>query len=371
MKLINLKIRGQPMNKIETFHGSDLEKISEYYNIPQESIVNFAANVNPLGLSSTLKDLLAKNLDILSSYPDREYTSLRNSIAKYCSTKSDYILVGNGSTELISLLISNIQAKKALLLGPTYSEYEKELSLINCTLDEYKLKSEHDFQLDFDDLCKKLKDGFDFLIMCNPNNPTGSALTVSQLKDLIGFCKSHGIFVMIDETYIEFASDIKLYSAIPLADAYDNLMVLRGVSKFYAAPGLRMGYSITSNTELKAHLKKHQNPWSLNSIAAFAVEKMFEDETYIEQTRTLILQEKKKCIDYFANQPKYKLFDTEANFILIQILDPQETADSIFDKCIRHGLMIRNCNSFFGDDGEFVRFCFMLPEDNIRLINQF
>lgn len=359
------------MKKIETFHGSDLEKISEYYNIPQESIVNFAANVNPLGLSSALKEELAKNLDILSSYPDREYTSLRNSIATYCNTNSDYILVGNGSTELISLLISNIKAKKALLLGPTYSEYEKELSLVDCTLEEYKLAACDNFQLDLDKICLRLGDEFDFLILCNPNNPTGSALTVSQLHDLIGYCKSHGIFVMIDETYIEFASDIQLYSAIPLADTYDNLMVLRGVSKFYAAPGLRMGYGITSNMELRAHLKKHQNPWSLNSIAAFAVEKMFADSAYIEQTRALILQEKKKCMDFFVNRPEYKVYDTEANFILIQILDPEESADSVFDKCIRQGLMIRNCNSFFGDDGEFVRFCFMLPEDNTRLLNQF
>ena len=87
------------------FHGSDIEKICEYYHLNKEDIVKFGANVNPLGLSSKVRDALASNIDLFSSYPDRNYTSLRNTISEYCNIPADFILPGNGSSELISLLI--------------------------------------------------------------------------------------------------------------------------------------------------------------------------------------------------------------------------------------------------------------------------
>ena len=107
------------MNTKPQFHGSDLEKIEKYYNIPKESIIKFAANVNPLGISENVKELLKNNLDIISSYPDREYTDLRNSIADYLDINAETIIPGNGSTELISLLIQQRLPKKALVIGPT------------------------------------------------------------------------------------------------------------------------------------------------------------------------------------------------------------------------------------------------------------
>ena len=98
------------------FHGSDLEKIEEYYHIPKEEIVSFGANVNPLGLSPAVKEKLAANLDIISTYPDRNYKSLKNAIGAYSDVSPEHIVVGNGSTELISLLISQRNAKKASII---------------------------------------------------------------------------------------------------------------------------------------------------------------------------------------------------------------------------------------------------------------
>ena len=107
------------------FHGSDLEKIEEIYGIKKEDIVSFSANVNPLGVSKLIKQELAEHIDVISSYPDREYTSLRSVIAEYCGTDKDNILVGNGATELITLFIKTVSPKKAVIIGPTYSEYER------------------------------------------------------------------------------------------------------------------------------------------------------------------------------------------------------------------------------------------------------
>lgn len=360
------------MSKKIEFHGSDLEKIEEYYRIPKEEIIQFGANVNPLGLSDSLKEKIAANLDIISCYPDRSYTSLKETIGRYCQCAPCNVVVGNGSTELISLLISQRGAKKALVLGPTYSEYERELSLAGGELVYYHLDESKDFMLDTADFLDSVPKGTDLFIMCNPNNPTSSAVSQDSLEEILFFCKSKNIFVMIDETYIEFAPDMQKITAVPLTDKFDNLMVIRGVSKFFAAPGLRFGYGITSNREFTSMLLTHQNPWSLNSIGAFAGELMLQDSEYIKKAKTLINAERERLCLEISKLDTFKAYPPSANFILLRILKEGVTSFQVFEAAIRRKMMIRDCSSFFKDlNGEFVRFCIMKPEDNERLLKVF
>lgn len=357
------------MKKHAQFHGSDLEEIEKIYHIPKEEIVCFGANVNPLGLSAQVKKQLSEHLDIITAYPDRKYSSLRQAIGQYCDIDPNYIVVGNGSTELISLLIQHRTPKSALLLGPTYSEYERELSLCGGKLSYYTLSAAKDFQLDVLDFCQNLNHTIDLLIICNPNNPTSSAISVSDLKTIVQTCQKLDIFVMIDETYIEFASSIPALSAVCLVPDYDNLMVLRGVSKFFAAPGLRLGYGMTSNEDFRNILKEYQNPWSLNSIGAFAGELFLQDTDYIQKTRQLIETERTRIYETLQTIPELKAFKPSANFVLVQILNEGVTSFDVFDNLIRQKLMIRDCSSFEQLDGEFIRFCIMSPEENTRLLH--
>ena len=357
------------MNKNPQFHGSDIEAASAYYNIPKEDIVCFSSNVNPLGLSESLKRVLADNLDVLSTYPDRNYSNLKSALAKYCGAPAEYFLVGNGSTEMISVLIQTRHPKKALVISPTYSEYGRELSLIGCTLDEYVLKESNNFQLDFDDFSKCMQNGkYELVILCNPNNPTSSALTVFQIHRMLEICRRNNSFLMIDETYVEFTDQICEYSAMSLLTEYDNFIVLRGVSKFFASPGMRFGYAASSNDELHQAFQRLQNPWSLNSLAAFAGEIMFFDTEYIEETRTHILSEKKRMMDALSTISCLKLYPAHANFVLTKILLPGVTSYHLFDDLMKKGLMIRDCSSFECLDGEFFRFCIMHTEENTILL---
>ena len=357
------------MNTKPVFHGSDIEKICEYYHLKKEDIINFGANVNPLGLSASVKAALASHLDILSSYPDREYTSLREVLSAYCRIPSDYILPGNGSSELISLLIDALSPKHTLILGPTYSEYSRELSFSGSTQEYYHLKEEQDFRLDADDLCTVLAKGnYDLLIICNPNNPTSSAILHDDMEKLLCFCADHGVFVMIDETYVEFAPDIEAATAVPFTQRFTNLCVLRGVSKFFAAPGMRLGYAVTGNPDFLRKMKEKQIPWSLNSAGAYAGELLFQDQDYIDRTRQLILTERGRMYDALSQLASFKVFQPYANFLLLKILKEGKTAFDVFETCIKNGLMIRDCSSFQCLDGEFVRFCIMMPEDNSRLL---
>ena len=351
------------------FHGSDIEKICEVYHLDPKNIIKFGANVNPLGLSENVKQQLASRLDILSSYPDRDYTTLRNTISECCNVPAEFILPGNGSSELIALLIQERNPKHTLILGPTYSEYSRELSFSGSTQEYYHLREEDNFVLDVDDFCQTLDGKYDFLILCNPNNPTSSAINVNDLCRIVSFCNERNIFVMIDETYVEFAPDINEITAVSLTKEFTNLMILRGVSKFYAAPGMRLGYGITGNLEFLKKMKEKQVPWSLNSLGALAGELMLQDKDYIHRTRELILSERARLLQALAEIPTYKTYPAYANFILLKIQKPVLTSYDVFDTCIRQGLMIRDCSSFECLDGEYIRFCIMNPEDNTRLLN--
>ena len=355
--------------KKQEFHGSDLEKVEAYYGIKKEDIIPFAGNVNPLGISPLLKKSMASHIESISEYPDRDYKELRSTLALYCNVPMEHIIVGNGATEMISLTMQLLRPKHALLLSPTYSEYTREIDLVGGHVEEYFLREDLDFKLDLNDLISKLTDDIDLLAICNPNNPTSSALNTEEITKILTHCKLHDIFVMIDETYVEFAPSVQEVTAVPYTKEFSNLMVLRGVSKFYAAPGMRFGYGITGNKEFLSQMKEKQIPWSLNSLGAYAGEQMFKDTSYIRQTRALILTERDRMFLELKKMSSFKVYFPYGNFILVKILKPEVTSFDVFEACIKEGLMIRDCSSFQCLDGEFVRFCIMKPEDNDRLLN--
>ena len=351
------------------FHGSDLEKIEKIYGIKKEDIISFSANVNPLGISPLLRDGIANHIDCITTYPDRDYIELRNSIATYCKTELENIVVGNGSTELISLFIQMIKPKKAMILGPTYSEYEREISLESGKTIYYPLREDNNFILDPTHFISKLTEDIDMLVICNPNNPTGTAINNHHMRLILDACKECSIFVMVDETYVEFAENIDEISSVSLTRTYGNIAILRGTSKFFAAPGLRLGYAICSNTDLMQQVNQRKDPWSINSIAVVAGNLMFSDEEYINKTKMLIKSERDRLYNLFEQSDRYKPYKPQGNFMLLKILEDGLTSQMLFDKCIKQGLMIRDCSTFPYLDEKYIRFCFMNPEDNTKLAN--
>lgn len=354
----------------EHFHGSDLEKIEKIYGIKKEEIVSFSANVNPLGICPRMKDALSSHLDIITSYPDREYTALREAIASYCHTKVDYIMAGNGSTELISLFIKSRCPKHALIPSPTYSEYEREIGLSGGVCHYLPLSAEDNFALSNEKLEEALSENhIDLLILCNPNNPTSSALFTKQLKEILTLTKAHGAAVIVDETYCEFAPDTEKISAIPLVPLFPHLVVLRGVSKFFASPGLRLGYAVTSDSALLAYVREHKDPWTINSLADLAGRVMFTDTEYSQSVRSLIQTERTRVCKKLRALPGLTVFEPYANFVLARIDRDDLDADKIFDAAIREKMMLRSCSDFPGLDNRYFRLCFMLPKNNDRLMD--
>lgn len=352
----------------EHFHGSDLEKIEKLYNIKKEEIVSFSANVNPLGLSPLMKAGLQNNIDCLCAYPDREYLALRKAIAEYVSSCEEYVLVGNGSTELISLFSTVTHPQKALIVGPTYSEYEHEIGLNNGVFTYYELKEADNFRLNVNDLNRNIDENTDLCVICNPNNPTSQLITLDDMEAVVKHCKKNNTFVVVDETYMEFVYNYRKHSAINLADRYDNLVILRGVSKFFACPGLRLGYAVCSNRSVLEEIKKIQLPWSVNSLAEEAGKIMFRDTEYIINTAKYINSEREYIYKKLSETDALKVYKPEANFVLCRILVNNHDACELFETAIKQKLMIRDCANFTFLDESYFRFCFMKKEDNEKLL---
>ena len=189
-------------------------------------------------------------------------------------------------------------------------------------------------------------------------------------RDILDICKERDIFVMVDETYIEFVDRREETEGIPLTDYYNNLFIIRGVSKFFASPGLRLGYAVTGNHDLIREIFKRMNPWTINSLAEEAGKKMFSDTRYIKETVELIRSERKFMTDELRSlSPKLKVYEPYANFVLFRIDSETVNADTLFEACIKEKMMIRNCCTFPFLDNRYVRVCFMKHEDNMRLIN--
>ncbi|MFI3231554.1 MAG: histidinol-phosphate transaminase [bacterium] len=358
-------------------HGGELKNISDKYNIPQDSIIDFSGNICPVSIIEDIREDIIKNLDVINRYPDVNYSKLRESIGNYCNIKNiDNIIAGNGATEIISLLIKAISPKKSLLVAPVYSEYKKELKSLNSEIIEYELKEEENFELNIRKLLEinSINNDIELAILCNPNNPTGNAININQIEELLNNFK----FLMIDETYVEFSNSN--ITAMSLINKYDNLFIIRGVSKFFGIPGVRLGYGVCGNQGLVDRINLNKELWSVNSYADLIGQLAFNNKDYINQTRRLILTERDYIKKELAEIKSLKIYESEANFILCKILrdklnskgksnnNSKINSTEIFEKLIKQNILIRDAKNFEFLDDSYFRFCILSHENNKLLL---
>lgn len=354
---------------ITNIHGGDLDEVSRLYHIDKSKIINFGGNVNPLGLPSSVKKVIKENVDLCINYPDVSYLELRKSISSYIGVDYNNILIGNGSTELISGFIKYISPTKAVIVSPAYSEYLKEIKSVGGKAELFELKYDKDFVLDIDKFISILTPDIDMAVICNPNNPTGTYIKQNQIEYILKHCEKHHIKLMIDETYVEFAEE--KISAMPLADKYKNLFVIRGTSKFFACPGLRLGYGVCSDKTTADYINSHKDLWSVNVFAELAGKVMFLDKKFITDTLSLIYSERHRIIQEFGKIKGIRLFPSQSNFFLCEITDDNITSDFLFNELIKKGILIRNCSDFPYLSNKFIRFCILSKKDNSLLIDNF
>ncbi|EJP20330.1 putative histidinol-phosphate transaminase [Peptostreptococcaceae bacterium AS15] len=347
-------------------HGANLFSLSKKLNCSVEDFKDFSSNINPFAPSKKAIQKLRDNVEKISIYPDPQYKDLKSAIEKYCHCNYEDILLGCGASSFISGYIKILSPKNALIISPAYDEYKNELLNVNSNIFDYALKAESNFEIDTDDFVKNIKsNNIDTVIICNPNNPTGTVLSKDDVEKILQNTTAN---IVIDETYVEF-TDMNKYSSVDLTQNYDRLFIIRSTSKFFACPGMRLGYSITSNKKIKEELIRSLNIlWDINIFADIVGQEMFLDYDFHKLSFEKITNQRKYLFDSLNIIKNLKAYQSYGNFILVQILDESKNSKMLYDYMLQKMQIIRNCSSFETLSDKYFRVCILEDEDNRKLI---
>ena len=364
------------MNKEKTdFHGGNIYKIFREKNI--DKILDYSSNINPYGLPENLKKEIFEKLFVLERYPDPDYIELREKIAEKNNLNIENIIVGNGATEIIFLFMKILSPKKVLIVSPTFGEYERAIkasTLANDSLEinYFELKETENFVLNIKNLETELENNYDLLILCNPNNPTGQFLKLKKLEEILKICEQKNTKLFVDEAFVEFVEDWENESIINSKEKKENLFVIRAFTKFFAIPGLRLGYGICFNNNLLKKMLEKKEPWSVNNIADLVGKTVLDDENYIQKTKEWIKDQKKYMYENLNKIEGLRAYKTEVNFILLKIednlLEKGLDVKNLRKKMLEKGILIRDASNFIYLDKRYFRLAIKDKLNNKKVI---
>ncbi len=343
------------MANLTFLHGGDIYEVKRKF---KKEIIDFSANINPLGLPLRAKRTIYENFDKILHYPDPNSRNITRKIAKYWGINEKNVLLGNGSVELIYLIMSTYKPETTLVPAPTFSEYERAAKSVKSKVRFLKLGEKEGFRFNLPHLNK-----MDILFLCNPNNPTGNL--VVKNREIIG--KFAGKLVVLDEAFMDFLPDQKNYTLIWKAVKKRKIVVLRTLTKFFALPGLRIGYLI-GHEEIVNKLKQHQVPWSTNSLAQIAAEEILNDKKYINKTYKLIREERDFLFRQLAKIEGLKPYSSVTNFLLVKIEKTGVTSKSLKELLIEKGILIRDCSNFRNLNDKYIRVAVRSRKENLKLL---
>lgn len=346
-------------------HGGNVYRLSEQYGIPEKKIVDFSASINPLGVPDSVNRGLCEYISMLSKYPDPEQKRLRRALAEFYDISLESIICGNGSTELIYLLVKALKPDRVLIPAPTFSEYERAVYVNRAPYKSISIRYLHlqrknNFTIRPDEFIKHME-GCTMAFLCNPNNPTGRLLPRDDVRDIAEAARAMKCYLIVDEAFIDFCPHESV-----IRDVRENpyLFVLRSMTKFYALPGLRLGYGIFP-ISLVETIKTFKEPWTVNILAQEAGLIAINDRKYRKNTLELIKREK-TFIEKELSQLGIEFTPSEVNYYLLRLNRPDMAI-----ALAKRGILVRDCSNFTGLDRTYVRIAVRRREENKILLKAF
>jgi len=343
------------------FFKSHIYDISPY--IPGKTVEKFiklASNENDYGPSKKVIDTIKEKARYVFRYPYKDEI-VKEKISEYCNSsikknliKKENIILGNGSDELIEMII---KAFKSPYIGfyPSFPEYERNAKIFNEVY--YKIPLEKNFMFNYEKFINNEKfEKSNVVFLCSPNNPTGGIVERRDIEKILKFDK----IVVVDEAYYEFSN----LTVVDLIEKYENLVVLRTMAKAFGIAGLRIGYGI-SNEEIIKFLHKVKAPFNVNFMAQEAALSSLDDIQSMKEKVQKILKNKEELIKILDK--KFKTFESWTNFVLVDV--SPYTAKEFYDKLYEKGIIIRPFGKFENFEGEYVRITVGTEEENEALIN--
>lgn len=333
-------------------HGGDIYNNNVKYD--------FSVNTNPLGIPEIAKIKLIESIDLFEKYPDMECSKLRMAISRKENIPKENILCGNGASEIFKLVTNAVMPKKAMVTAPAFSGYSHALYGTGAQIEYYYLEEEKDFGIDAS-ILEKIPVDCDIIFLCSPCNPTGRIISKDVFMEVLAYCERNGIYLVADECFLGFVPDYEMLSM--KSEIWSRyLIVVNAFTKLYAMAGLRLGWCVCANKELLARMKQLQTEWSVSVAAQIAGISALEDKTYVDETRKLIAEERKK-MSMCLSSKGIKVFPSDANFLLVK------SSVDLYEMLLKKQILIRNCNNFRGLADGFYRIAVRSQEENNVLIS--
>jgi L-threonine-O-3-phosphate decarboxylase len=354
--LVNLSLDPLQIKLLKRpIHGGNLTWAANLVNCPVSAIIDFSASINPLGPPQSAIASIQEALPLLTSYPDPHYVQLCSCLASHHQLTADWILPGNGAAELLTWVAWEFSClDKIYVPSPGFADYQRALQTFNLNIEPYKLNL-----LESGSISSSRSSG---LVINNPHNPTGKLWT---LETIIPYLDKFTL-VMIDEAFMDFLPPSQQQSLISLIPHFDNLIILRSLTKFYSLPGLRLGY-IVSNPQRIQRWQKWRDPWTVNILAAKAGEAVIQDHQFQQQTYNWLIPTREELFQGIASLADFQPLESAANFLLVETKLPSSQLQ--LDLLQNHHILIRDCLSFAELGDRFFRIAVRTKPENQLLLN--
>lgn len=333
-------------------HGGDV------YN--HKNIIDFSANINFLGMPESVKQAAKDAVEKCVNYPDTSCVKLRSAIAEREQIEMEQVICGNGAAELIFSLVLAVKPRRALLLAPTFYEYEQALHTVGCKIDRYYLQESSDFCMQ-EDFLERIVPEMDMVVICNPNNPTGVLTEEDFLEQILRRCEKHNALLVLDECFNDFLEEPERYSMKRYVVESKHLFILKAFTKMYAMAGLRLGYGLCGEKELLAGMNQNRQPWSVSIPAQYAGVAAAKEIVFAEESRRQI-QREREFLKQEMLKSGYPVIGSAANYLFFK------GSKDLYEKCLKQGILIRDCSNYEGLRTGWYRIAVKSHPENLRLL---
>lgn len=331
----------------------------EVYETP--GLLDFSANINPLGTPPAVKKAVEAALPLLSQYPDPYCRELVAAISDYENIPKEQILCGNGAAELIFSLCQALRPEKALLLAPSFSEYESALRSVGCRVERWRLSEEQGFALTEDFLEALNQFDGSLLMLCNPNNPTGQVIERGMMERILSACRRKGIFLFVDECFLDLTEGGEALTLKGALSGRENLLLLKAFTKSYGMAGLRLGYCLSGNSQLLGRMGRSVQAWNVSLPAQLAGAAAFKEQAFLNRARAII-HAQRPILAAGMERLGLTVIPSRVNFLLFY--SERELRGPLLER----GIQIRSCANYPGLTEGWYRAAVKLPEENQRLL---
>jgi threonine-phosphate decarboxylase len=350
--------------RLDRTHGGDVDAWARSAGIEAGEILDFSASINPLGPPPSARKAFVKSYGDISRYPNPYGERLKGALAERHRMSPAEVLIGNGSTQLIYLLCAALRPRTALVVGPAFSEYANALALAGADIRQFTPSAEDEFQFSIQRFMAAWDKDCDIVFVATPNSVTGQLIPTTEIKKIAQVASTRKSIVVLDEAFIDF---VEKESVKTLARQNPYLIVLRSLTKYYALPGLRLGY-LLGEARRVAQLAAYQEPWSVNAPALGVALACLKDVGFMMKTARWLEKERKFLSERLTAIEGLHPFTSRANFLLVKIDRNGSDALQLRSFLSRKKILVRACDSFLALGTDYFRVAVKRRKDNLRLL---